>query len=278
MKTRQDMMQDLKLAGLKKETQSRYLGSIARLAHFHRRSLAKMGQRELRAWVRHLEAQGIGASRLNQHLAALRFLFVKTLGRPEVVAFLTNRKRGKRLPRVISAQEVARVLAALEVLKFRVLFTTVYAAGLRISEACALETRDIDAERGVIHVRGKGDKERQALLSPELLAILRDYWRQESPAAPYLFTGRRGRPLTAQVARQALRLAAAKAGVQRRRVTPHVLRHSFATHMLEGGTDLRVIQALLGHQSIHTTTRYVDVSTAMLTKAPSPLAQLPQPD
>ena len=159
--------------------------------------------------------------------------------------------------------------------KFRVLFSTIYATGLRISEACALETGDIDAAKGMVLVRhGKGDKERAVMLSPRLLAILRAYWRQERPPAPYLFVGRTGRPLHVRVARKALRLAAASAGLGR--VTPHVLRHSFATHLLESGTDLRVIQVLLGHESIDTTTRYVRVSRTLLRNTQSPLDRLPK--
>jgi site-specific recombinase XerD len=209
-------------------------------------------------------------------LCALKFLYCKTLGRPEVVSFLSTPKCPKRLPRVISPEEVERVLAALELPKFRVLFTTIYAAGLRIGEACALHTSDIDAGRMVIHIRdGKGGKQRLAMLSPQLLTILRDYWQQQRPAAPYLFTGKTGKPVHPQVARAALRLAAASAGLAHRRITPHVLCHSFATHLLDGGTDLRVIQVLLGHDSIDTTTAYVRVSTAILTKTQSPLERLP---
>jgi site-specific recombinase XerD len=272
---REKMMHDLQLAGLAKDTRDRYIRSIWCFAKFHRRSPEALGHDEIRAWVRHLESESLSGSRLNQHFCALKFLYKKTLARPEVIAFLSTPKRRKRLPTVISADQVKRLLAALEQVKFRVLFTTVYATGLRISEACALETRDIDAARAVIRVRhGKGDKERLVMLSPRLLAILRAYWRQERPTAPYLFTGRTGRPLRPEVARDALRLAAASAGLASCKVTPHVLRHSFATHLLEGGTDLRVIQVLLGHEHIDTTTRYARVSTAMLARTPSPLEQL----
>ncbi len=190
------------------------------------------------------------------------------------MAFLSCPKRPQRLPTVISAEQVHQLLEALKLPKFRVLFTTIYATGLRISEGCALETRDIDAARRVIHVRqGKGNKDRLVMLSPRLLMILRAYWRKERPQAPYLFTGRTGRPLNHEVARDALRLAAARAGLDK--VTPHTLRHSFATHLLDSGTDLRVIQVLLGHESIDTTTRYVRVSLPTLTKTQSPLDQLP---
>jgi site-specific recombinase XerD len=159
-----------------------------------------------------------------------------------------------------------------------VFFATVYATGLRLGEACRLETRDIDAARGVIHVRqAKGHKERFVMLSPRLLAILRAYWSLEQPPAqppaPWLFASRRGRCLDADWARAALRLAARKAGIDKK-VTPHALRHSFATHLLEGGTDLRVIQVLLGHESIKTTTRYARVSTELIGKTPSPIERV----
>jgi len=269
-------MHDLQLAGLKEATRNKYLCTVERFAQFHRRSPAKLDRADVRAWTTQLEGSGIGPSTLNGHFAALKFLYRKTLGRPEVVSFLSTPRRPKRLPVVISAEQVERLLQQLERPTFRVLFTTVYATGLRISEACALETGDIDAARELIHVRhGKGDKERLVMLSPRLLTILRAYWRQERPTAPYLFTGRAGRALNPEVARDALRLAAASAGLDRRKVTPHVLRHSFATHLLDGGTDLRVIQVLLGHSSIETTTRYVSVSTAAIRNTQSPLERLP---
>lgn len=272
---RQRMMHDLQLAGLVKDTRDRYINSIADFAQFSGRSPATLGQDEVRAWAQHLSRSGIGPMRLNQHFAALKFLYAKTLGRPDVVSFLSTPKRPKTLPVVLSAEQVYRLLEALELPKFRMLFTTIYATGLRISEACALETRDIDAAAGVLHVRhGKGNKPRFVMLSPQLLVLLRAYWREQRPAAPYLFTARTGRPLSPEAARDALRLAAASAGLDRRKVTPHVLRHSFATHLLDAGTDLRLIQVLLGHARIDTTTRYTRVSTAALAKTKSPLEQL----
>jgi len=275
---REQMIHDMELARLKPETQRRYIDSFERLSKFQERSPTDLSPAEMRAFVSQLEASGIGPSRLNQHFAGLKFLYRKTVGRPELVSFLSTPKCPERLPDVLSVEQVDRLLTALETPKYRVFFTTLYAAGLRISEGCALETGDIDAARAVIHIRhGKGNKERLVMLSPQLLAILRAYWRQERPPAPYLFTGQLGRPLNPAVARTALRLAAASAGLDRRKVTPHVLRHSFATHLLEAGTELRVIQVLLGHARIETTTRYVRVSTALISQTPSPLAGLPTP-
>jgi len=263
MRLRHKMMHDLQLAGLAKDTKSRYIGSIIAFAKAQNRSPADMGQDEVREWVSQLQHSGIGPSRLIQHFAALKFLYRKTLARPEVVSFLSTPRRPKRLPKVLSVEQVERLLDELELPKFRVLFTTIYASGMRISEGCALETRDIDAARQVIVIRhGKGDKQRQVMLSPRLLTILRTYWRQERPPAPYLFVGKRGRRLNPQVARDALQLAVAAAGLRRQKVTPHVLRNSFATHLLDDGTDLRVIQV------------YLRVSTTMLSKTRSPLERL----
>lgn len=273
---RDRMMQDLELAGFQQKTRLIYLNAIRDFAVFQRRSPAELGADDARAWVAHLTKRGgVGPQRIRQHMAALKFLYTKTLYRPEVVSFLSWPADPQRLPTVLSATEVERLLAALDSARFRVFFTVVYATGLRVSEACRLETRDIDAARKVIHVRyGKGGKDRLVMLSARLYAILRAYWAHERPPAPWLFASRtRGRHLNPDVARKALKLAAARAGLEKK-ITPHVLRHCFATHLLEGGTDLRVIQVLLGHDSIRTTTRYVRVSTALISSTPSPLERL----
>lgn len=275
-KLRAQMMQDLELGGYAETTRGHYLRAIAQFAKFHGRSPDVLHQAEVRQWVRHLMGQGLGTQRLRQHFAALRFLYGKTLGRPAETAFLSWPQDVEKLPVVLSEQEVHRLLDALEKPRFRVFFTTMYATGLRINETCRLQTGDIDAARGVIHVRkGKGGKERLVMLSPRLLVILRAYWKLARPPAPWLFTGRTGRPITADVARAALARATAAAKLDKK-VTPHVLRHSFATHLLEAGTDLRIIQVLLGHNSIRATTRYTRVSAAMITKTKSPLERLPK--
>jgi len=273
---RDRMMHDLELAGYVPKTRLIYLNAIRDFAKHFRRSPAEMGADDVRAWVGRLTKEmGIGPQRIRQHLAALKFLYTKTLWKPEAVSFLSWPSDPQKLPTVLAADEVERLLAALERPKYRVFFTTVYATGLRVREACQLETRDIDAARSVIHVRhGKGQKARFVMLSPRLLVILRAYWSLERPPAPWLFaSSTSGRCLNADMARKALKLAAAKAGVEKK-VTPHVLRHSFATHLLEGGTDLRVIQVLLGHGSIKTTTRYARVSTELIGKTESPLERL----
>ncbi|HEX7672187.1 MAG TPA: site-specific integrase [Polyangiaceae bacterium] len=273
---RNQMMQDLDLGGYAPKTKETYIASIRDFAKFHGRSPAELGQPEVRKWVEELRRRKLSTQRLRQHYAALRFVYSKTLGRPEVTAFLSWPSDPDKLPTVLSAGEVHRLLEALTTPRMRVFFTTVYAAGLRVGEACRLETRDIDASRGVIHVRkSKGGKERLVMLSPRLYLVLREYWSLVRPPAPWLFAGRTGRHLSPEVARHAL-AGAATAAKLTKKITPHVLRHSFATHLLEEGTDLRVIQVLLGHSSIKTTTRYARVSAGLVAKAKSPLDYLPK--
>ncbi len=276
-KLRKRMMNDLELAGYVSDTKRRYVKTIENFARFHGRSPEKLGQEEVRQWVEELRAPGtLSSQRLVQHFAALRFLYAKTLGRPDVVSFLSSPKVPKRLPVVLSPEEVARVLNAIELLKYRVFCTALYATGLRITEACRLETSDVDAARGVIHVRhGKGHKDRLVGLVPSLLTLLRDYWKKERPPTPWLFASQTGRHLRAESVRKALHEAAKRAAVDKR-VTPHTLRHCYATHMLEQGNELRVVQAMLGHAGADSTARYARVSAGMLSKTESPLDRLPQ--
>ncbi len=274
---RDRMMHDLELAGYVPKTRLVYLNAIRDFAAYHRRSPATLGPDDVRAWIDVLMTQrNIGPQRIRQHMAALKFLYTKTLWKPENVSFLAYPPDPKTLPTVLSVEEVERLLAAFTQAKYRLFYMLMYAAGLRIGECRRLETRDIEASRGVIHIRSenaKRKKERYVMLSPSLLAILRTYWREERPAPPWLFTSRKGTPLHDGTARKALKRAMQKAGIEKK-VTPHVLRHSFATHLLEGGTELRVIQVLLGHSSIKTTTRYASVSTALIAKTQSPFDRL----
>lgn len=271
---RERMMQDLKLAGYAKDTQRRYLEAADHLVKFHWRCPSEMGQEEIREWIEYLLEHGrIGPQRMRQHFAGLQFLFRKTLGRPQLVSFISWPKAPKRLPTVLSVDEVLLLLRSFTCRKYRVFFSMMYATGLRVSEACRLKTSDIDAERGVIRVIGKGDHERLVTLSDRLVTILRAYWVAERPPKPWLFASKRGNQLSDKTARQALHRATIKAGLDKR-VTPHILRHSFATHLLEGGTDIRIIQVLLGHASIKSTQRYVQVSAKLIAGADSPLDKL----
>ena len=271
---RERMIRDLLLAGYSKDTRRRYLEAADSLVKFHWRCPSEMAQEEVRDWVDYLVEHGsIGPQRLRQHFAGLKFLFRKTLGKPEAVSFVSWPKAPERLPTVLTTDEVVSLLDAFTSRKYSVFFAMMYATGLRVGEACQLKTTDIDAKQGVIRVIGKGDKERLVTLSDRLLPILRAYWAAERPPKPWLFVSKRGNPLNPETARTALKHATAKAGLAKR-VTPHMLRHSFATHLLEGGTDIRIIQALLGHGSIKSTQRYVQVSAKLIAAAKSPLDRL----
>lgn len=273
-KLRAMMIRDLQLAGRCPQTIYKYVGNIANFAKFHGKCPSQLDNDSVRAWIEHLEARKLSAQTLRGHFAALAFLYRKTLGRPDVVSFLTYPTGIKKLPVVLTPPQVSQLLKAFTTPKYRVFFTTVYGAGLRITETSLLEVGDIYADRGVIHVRhGKGNRERHVMLSPWLLRTLREYWSSERPAKPYLFTADTGRPLSAELARKAFKLAAARARLSPN-VTPHVLRHSFATHLLDQGTDMRIIQVLLGHGSIASTTRYAQVSTRLIRDTPSPLEYL----
>jgi site-specific recombinase XerD len=181
------------------------------------------------------------------------------------------------LPPVLSTDEVTALFGAISVRMYLAIALVLYGAGLRIAEVLALEVTDIDGARGVIRVRhGKGDRAREAKLSSNLYQWLRRYWADERPPRPYIFASRHtGRPPRAETVRRALEMAAEEAGIHKR-VTPHVLRHSFATHLLDIGTDLRVIQVMLGHRSVRTTARYTRVSTKLMRETPSPLDLLPR--
>lgn len=268
---RERMKRDLELAEYAQKTQRVYLYSICDLVAFCGQPPTELSPDQIRTWVEAL-MRGVSPQRVRQHIAALRFLYMKTLYKPEMVSFLSCPSERKRLPTVMAQEEIEKLLAAFRVVKYRVLFATLYGTGLRIEEGCCLETTDIDAARQVIHVReGKGNKDRIVKLSPRLLKILRSYWAAERPPAPWLFASKtRTRALHPESARKAMKAAARDAGLEKR-VTPHVLRHSFATHLLEGGTDLRVIQMLLGHAHISTTARYLRVSTGLIARTPSPI-------
>lgn len=213
-----------------------------------------------------------------QIFAVIKFLFSVTLGRPgEVVRVPFPRTRPQLLPNLLSRSELLQLFAAFTSPKYRALFMTCYAAGLRIHEACRLQVTDIDSQQNLIHVRhAKGGRERLTLLSPRLLEELRQYWLLDRPR-PWLFPAKSAaHPLSTDSARNALTQAALDAGLTRP-CTPHALRHSFATHLLEAGTELVVIQALLGHQSLRTTMRYTRVSARLLQSIASPLDLLPIP-
>jgi site-specific recombinase XerD len=276
-KSIEQMIQDLALTNYAKRTQEGYLRTARHLAERFRRPLAQLSREEFRTYVEELSARGRSASWLKMHLAALVFLGKKTLGRPELVSFITFPKQHSPLPVVLSLDEVGAVLRGIRQARYQAIAMVLYGSGLRITEALALEVTDIDGARGVIRVRhGKGNKAREAKLSPTLYQWLREYWARERPPLPYLFaSARTGKPPAAATVRRAL-ADAAKQGWVRKPVKPHVLRHSFATHLLEAGTDTRVLAALLGHASLSTTARYARVTEKLVRETPSPIDLLPK--
>ena len=275
---RDRMEQDLILKGFQPTTRRNYLLYGRRLAAFYRRSPEELGEADIRGFLMHLiQVDCVAPSTYRQVLAALRFLYTVTLGRAWEVKRIPFPKRpGRKLPHVLSGEQILALFKALRSPKYRAIVMTCYAAGLRINEACQLRVADIDSQRMVLRVRGKGDKERYTLLPPRLLHVLRVYWKLYRPT-DLLFPGRTpAGHICPDTVRQVLAKAAAAAGLAK--CTPHSLRHSFATHLLDQGTELVVIQALLGHQSIRTTTLYTHVSTAKIQKTPSPLERLPALD
>lgn len=275
-KSIEQMGQDLAFGPYSKSTREQYIQSAKELGAHFGRPVAELARDELRSYVEHLRGRGRSASWLKMKLGGIVFLYKMTLGRPMDVSFVVWPKQHSPLPTVLSQQEVAAFLDALYRPVYRAIAMVLYGTGLRIDEALSLEVGDIDGQRGVLRVRhGKGDRARDARLSPRLLQYLRDYWDMERPPRPYLFASRRtGRPPTPDAVRHAFALAQEQAGITKR-VRPHVLRHSYATHLLEAGTDIRVIQALLGHRSLQTTMRYTRVSTALVQNVPSPVDLLP---
>jgi site-specific recombinase XerD len=272
---RQRMLADMKLRNYAPGTQRLYLTRVARFAGHYDQCPSRLGAEEVKKYLHHLiETQGVSWSYFNQAVCALRFLYQVTLERPEMIPHLPFPRQEKRLPTVLSEEEVTRFFQAVTHPRDRVALLTIYAAGLRISEALHLKPEDIDSDRMLIRVRqGKGKKDRMVMLSPKLLEELRLYVRWARPHH-WLFPGTDPtQPLCNRTLQRTCRLTGERAGITKR-VTPHVLRHSFATHLLDAGTDLRVIQTLLGHRRLTTTAIYTHVSTRRLQATTSPLDRI----
>jgi site-specific recombinase XerD len=262
---REKMDGDLRLLGRSINTRETYLYCVKALAKYHGKSPQDLGREQIREFLLHLLDRKVRPSTYNVYAAALKFLYASTLARPEEVAWIGWMKAHHRAPKILSADEIERLLAALGSLKLQAIVIAAYGAGLRVSEACKLRVEDIDSARMVIAVRsGKGDRDRQTMLPKRLLEVLRAYWKEARPPGPELFPGQKpGSVVGRDTVGRALRIAAARARIAKR-VTPHALRHAFATHLLESGTDLRTLQVLLGHASIRTTVRYAHVSPTMI--------------
>jgi integrase/recombinase XerD len=276
---RQRMIGDMQVRNLSPHTQAAYVQQVSLFARHFRQSPDALGPEEIRAYQLYLtNERKLAPSSILQAVGALRFLYKVTLQKPWTVQdVIPAPKKPQTLPVVLSPEEVLQFLGCVQGLKHRTLLTTCYAAGLRISEAIRLRVTDIDSKRMVIRIQhGKGAKDRYVMLSPKLLELLRAWWRAARPKG-WLFPGHRlDGSLTSDAVEQACRQAHRCCGIAKP-ITPHSLRHAFATHLLEAGTDVRSIQLLLGHRSLATTARYLRIATTKVCSAQSPLDLLPQP-
>jgi len=270
------MLEDLKLKNYSQGTTMQYSRCARKFLSAIKCPPSRASERAIRGYVLEM-AKESAPSTVRMHVAAIRFLYKVTLKRPKLVDSLHFPKAPQRLPDILSRGETARLLTAVHSPKHRAVLMAAYGAGMRISEACTLLTTDIDSQRGVIHIRdGKRARDRFVMLSPVLLTALREYWKMLRPTAPILFPGDSpGSFVSPEAVRNSLSKACKELGMTKR-VTPHSLRHAFATHLLEDGADIRTIQALLGHGSIRSTARYTQLSVAHICKTKSPLDRLPR--
>jgi site-specific recombinase XerD len=269
------MTEDLQIRNRSPRTIDTYTSHVARFAKFHGRSPHLLGPEEVRAYQLHLRESGASWSLFNQAVCALKFLYTVTLCVAWPVAHIPFGRKPRQLRVVLSQDEVVRLLSAVDNVVYRIALMTAYAAGLRITELLALKAEHIDSARMLLHVElGKGQKSRLVPLSEVLLAQLRDYWRNGRPkvkGSPWLFPSKDPtKPIDTTTIQNACKRARAAAGLTKH-VTPHTLRHCYATHLLEAGTDLRTVQALLGHATLSTTAIYTHVQRKLVTATRSPL-------
>jgi site-specific recombinase XerD len=272
------MIDDMQLRNLATGTQKHYISLVAGFAKYFGTSPENLDIEAVRQYQLYLlNERKLSPDAVNQCVSALKFLYLTTLEMPWTNEYFPRARRPHKLPVVLSQEEVLAFFDHVPSLKYRAALMVCYGAGLRIGEAVALRVSDIDSKRGLIRIEsGKGQKDRYAMLSPRLLQVLRRYWCAARPPH-YLFPSwRKDRHLSTTSLQLACREAAARAGIAKR-VTVHTLRHSFATHLLENGTELRVIQVLLGHTRIETTVRYAWVSPQVVAATVSPLDKLGQP-
>ena len=270
---REAMLREMALRGFAPRTQKVYVSWVARLVSRTRVLADQLSELQVRTWLANLSQAGLSASTLNQAISAIRFFFNAVLHR-EWPLELQYQRAPQRVPVTLSPDEVGRLLAAVPGLRERAAMEVAYAAGLRLSEVLHLKVTDIDSERMILRVdQGKGRKDRNVMLSPALLETLRAYWRQSRSRA-WLFPGHRGKkPLDPTMIQRAFTLAKQAAHITKP-VSFHSLRHSFATHLMESGVNVRTIQALLGHRSLGSTQRYTHVAGDYLRQTRSPLDSL----
>jgi integrase/recombinase XerD len=273
---RRRMIEDMQIRNLTPNTQRVYIANVFRFACHFRKSPDRLGPPEIRSYLLHLTRERrLAASSIIVTVSALRFFYTVTLKRDWVVEDdIPAGHQAKKLPVVLSKEEVARFLSAVDNLKHRMVLTVCYATGLRISEAIRLTPTAIDSKRMVIRVeQGKGRKDRYIMLPPTLLDMLRDYWKRTHPGE-WLFPGRApGRHVHPITINLTCREVARRCGIGKP-VAPHALRHAFAVHLLEAGTDLRTIQLLLGHRNLSTTAQYLLIATSTVCATASPLESL----
>src|SRR6202140_5143416 len=274
---RRCMLQDMAMRGLREHTQHDYIRFVRSFASFLRRPPDTASAEDIRRFQVDQAESGRQPPTSNSSVSALRFFFTVTVDRPDLSRRLVLVRHPRKLPDVLSVEEVGRLLEAAPGLKYKAALGTAYGAGLRVSEVAALKVDDIDSTRMLMRVeQGKGRKDRNAMLSPQLLELLRLWWREGKrrnvmPPHGWLFPGRSHTdPISTRQLDRAVHQAVEAAGI-RKRVSPHTLRHSFATHLLEQGVDIRVIQVLLGHSKLDTTALYARVATKTIRSVTSPL-------
>jgi len=276
---RKRMLEELQRRHYSPNTIRPYLYAVEDFARYFGKSPDKLGNEHLRQYQLHLLRDcKLTVETIVGRIAALRFFFVKVLRRPYREIDLVYPKRRERLPVILSEEEVARLIESACSSYHRVILMTLYGTGLRREELSRLKLTDVDSQRMVIHVRqGKGNKDRDVTLSPRLLEVLRAYWRWRKPKVylfPSLYRNRPEQPITSKTIWYAVREAARRAGIKKK-VSPHTLRHSWATHLLERGTDLKTIQVLLGHVDLEATTIYLHLSQRHLQGVNNPIETLP---
>ena len=271
---RRRMIEDMTIRKLAPKTQHDYLQRVKNFAAYLGRSPDTASSEDVRRYQLHLTASGVGIPTINHTISTLRVFFKVTLGRPDLVERATFVREPRRLPVVLSPEEVARLLDAAPGLKYKAALSVAYGAGLRVSEVVALKVSDIDSKRMIIRVeQGKGRKDRYVMLSPHLLVLLRAWYRVARPQG-WLFPGRDPvQPMTTRQLNRACHDAANMAEISKP-VSMHTLRHSFATHLLEQNIDIRVIQVLLGHAKLDTTALYTRVATKTIQQVMSPLDRI----
>src|ERR1700676_3495106 len=271
---RRRMIEDMTVRNFVPKTQSDYIRRVKNFAVFLGRTPDRASREDVRGYLLRLASSGVGAGTVNGTGSALRFFFDVTLDRADIVRHLPVAREPRKAPIVLSPEEVARMLEAAPGLKYKAALSVAYGAGLRASEVVSLKIADIDSARMVIRVeQGKGRKDRYVMLSEHLLALLRAWWREARPQG-WLFPGQnRVNPLTTRQLNRACHAAALMAEIDKP-VSLHTLRHSFATHLLEQKTDIRVIQVLLGHKKLDTTALYTRVALKALGQVTGPLEHL----